>query len=112
MGVIGVYFGYRNYRSSKRDIYMLHEIRKGGSVEHYRALRIIAFGHYRNDTLRLAKHSVVLAIGIISALLPNPSSRSTPTQIVVTVGLFVIIVLLILASALDRQQRENLEEQE
>lgn len=110
LGVVGLYFGVRNLRSSKRDIDALQKM-NGHTFAQYQVMRVIAYGHYRNDLFRLAKHITILAIGVIAMILPNPqSTRVSYTGVAITGGLFTIVLLLILASALDRRQREALEE--
>ena len=117
LGGFGLYFGWVNLRNSRRNLEALHEM-NGQTFATYRIMRVIAYGHYRNNLFRFAKHLTVFAIGIVSMLLPNFKVTGTGghsqnivsyTQVVVTGGLFTIVLLLIMASVLDRRQTEALE---
>lgn len=109
---MGMYFGYRNLASSRADIARLHKL-NGQTFAKYQAMRVIAYGHFRNDLFRMSKHVTITTIGVISMVLPQSpgtTNHVTNSGIVITGGLFTISVLLVLASALDRKQREALEE--
>jgi hypothetical protein len=110
LGIVGTYYGSKNLADSRRDIQALQEM-DGNTFSYYQVMRIIAYGHYRNDLFRLGKHVTVLVIGVIADLLPSPAQNTpvSPSGIVVTVGLFSIVLLINMASALDRRQREALE---
>lgn len=86
----------------------------GKTFAAYRSMRVIAYGHFRNDAFRMAKHTTITAIGVISMILPASNNQAAThisyTSVVITGGLFTISVLLVLASALDKKQRESLEE--
>lgn len=112
IGVIGMYFGVHNLSVSRADIKRLQEM-NGNRLAAHDVMRVIAYGHFRNDTFRLAKHSTITMIGLFSMLLPpapGTSSHVTPAGATITAGFFTISILLVLASALDRKQREALEE--
>jgi hypothetical protein len=112
IGLIGMNFGIRNIISSKRDIAALRKM-NGHNVAKYQPMKIIAYGHYRNDMFRLAKHGTITMIGILSMIIPPTSAGTiTPVGLVITVGLFTISIMLVMASALDRRQREVLEDLE
>lgn len=79
----------------------------------HREMQIIAYGHYRNNLFRFSKLLIIFMIGILAMILPPSkpgASQTSPTAIVITVGLFAIVVLLVMASALDQRQREVLED--
>lgn len=87
----------------------------GRNLAQYRELRLIAYGHYRNDLLRFANHLTIVAIGAISMIIPNSGNETAhydPAAVIVTVGFFTLSLLLTIASALDRRQREVLENSE
>lgn len=112
MGCVGTTIGWGNLKESKADLDALHKM-NDDNLGRYRVMRVIAFGHYRNDLFRLAKHISVLAIGLLACVIPPMSSTQhgvTPTGIVITGGLFTIVLLLIMASALDRRQRDAIDE--
>ena len=112
MGAIGVYLGWGNLKESNKDVQALHKM-NGNRLGRFRVMRVIAYGHYRNDLFRLAKHVTVLVIGVMACVLPKArgtSNQLSPTSIVITVGLFTILLLIIMASALDRRQRDAVEE--
>lgn len=112
-GLIGVVIGWSNLENSRHDIQALRDL-NGHTLKAYTEMRIIAYGHYRNNLFRFSKHFVVLLIGVISMALPPTSfghnGKVTPTGIVITVGFFIIVVLMLMASALDQRQREALED--
>lgn len=114
-GSVGVVLGWKNLKSSRLDIQALHEI-NGHTLKTYSEMKIIAYGHYRNNLFRLAKHTIVLSIGLISMLLPpangNSAGKVTPIGVVITGGLFSIVLLLLMSSALDKRQREALNDVE
>jgi len=112
IGVIGMYFGIGNVRASRQDMARMDKL-NGRNLAAYKAMRVIAFGHFRNDCFRLAKHCMITLIGLIAMLLPptNKAQPVTPTGLVITVGLFTISMLIVLASVFDKRQRDFLEEQ-
>lgn len=112
IGAIGLYFGIRNARESKKNIVALQTM-NGHNLKTYRVLRLLAYGHYRNDMFRMAKHSIILFVGLMAMISPpvdNTRHAVTPVGVIVAVGFFAIAVLLALASALDRRQREIMED--
>src|SRR4051812_856512 len=113
MGLVGSVIGWSNLRGSHKDIEALHEM-NGDNLGAYRVMRILAYGHFRNDAFRFCKHLAVLFIGVLSMILPRAENAPTITAsaLVVTGGLFTIVLLLLLASALDRAQRNAIDEME
>lgn len=112
LGCVGVYFGWANLRDSKRDLDALHTL-NGGNLAKYQIMQLIAYGHYRNNLFRLAKFCTVLAIGLIASVLPptKPGSTNGPiVGVVITGGLFTIVLLLVMSSILDRRQRDAIKE--
>ena len=84
----------------------------GKNLATYRVMRIVAYGHWRNDLFRLSKHCCIFFIGVLAMVLPpqNPQAQVSPLSLVITGGLFAISLLLIMASALDKKQRDALED--
>jgi hypothetical protein len=111
-GVVGFIFAMANYRESKADLEAIqaHEPIQG-------SLATIAAGHTRTELLRMVIHSISIAIGSLAMLTPpaTPHPQITPVAIILTFGLFMINIITILQSVLDRQLRhlvERLEYQE
>lgn len=113
MGLIGCIISWGNLRWSRKDIDALAET-NGHNLARYQVMRILAYGHFRNDAFRFCKHLAVLFIGVLSMILPRAERAPviTPSGLVVTGGLFTIVLLLLLASALDRAQRNAIDEME
>lgn len=110
LGLVGMAFGWSNLQSSKHDVEALR-VMDGQNLAQYRVMRVIAFGHFRNDLFRFAKHITITAIGALSMVIPPASPKGgavTPTGVVVTGGLFTIVLLVIMSSVLDHRQREAL----
>jgi hypothetical protein len=107
IGITGASFGVMNLRESLKDIHAIEAL-NGNRLPQHRVLSVIAYGHYRNDLFRLAKQVTIIVIGVIAMIIPpqNPKDPVTPVSLIVTGGLFTIAMLLVLASALDRRQRE------
>ena len=105
IGLVGLLFTRRQLRRSSQ---MIEATRKfnGRNLEQHRELRLIAYGHYRNAMFRLAKTCTILAIGALSMILPNTQTRITPTAVAVTVGLFMIELLIVLPGILDERQAQ------
>ena len=112
-GIVGCIIGYLNLRESQKTIDALRKL-NGKHYLQYNTMQILGYGHYRNDLFRLAKHGVVLLIGVIAMVLPSPNPHEpvTPLGVAVSVGFCTIVGLLILASALDRRQYEIMEREE
>jgi hypothetical protein len=112
IGAVGTWIATRNLQSSRRELERVEKANGNRFKGDFDSIRILAFGHYRNDLFRLGKHMTILLIGIISCISPAVNSQSqgqvSATQIVVTLGLFMIALMLVMASALDRRQREFL----
>lgn len=110
IGVVGMFLGRVNLKSSRRDIASL-ENQNGHSLEQYDQMRLLAFGHYRNDLFRMCKHTTITLIGVLACSFPSTTTQPvTPVGLVITFGLFIIAVFLVMASFLDRRQREAMEE--
>lgn len=111
LGLVGGTIAWGNVRFSRRDIEALR-VMNDRTIEMHRAMMIIAYGHYRNDLFRLCKHCVIFFIGLAAMATP-PQLRSQPVStvgVIITAGLFTISILLVLASTLDRRQREAMED--
>lgn len=107
-GLVGIYLTANNLRDARRYITAIGRAYEQVTVTD--EMRIIAFGHYRNELLRLWMFLVVCGIGIVAMITP-PSNRHqpvTPVGIAITLGLFTITAALVLASFLDRRQRDLL----
>jgi hypothetical protein len=112
IGLIGMYFGISNLHWSNNDLRALKAL-NGGNVKRFTIMRVIAFGHWRNDLFRLMKQLTITVIGVIAMILPTPPRQTTPITpvgVLITGGLFTISILIVMASVLDRRQREALEE--
>lgn len=110
IGLIGMYFGWSNLKSSRADIEAIDEM-NGNALKQHRVMRILAYGHYRNDLFRFSKHIVIAGVGILAMITPaSPGTTASPTltSLIVTGGFFTIAILIVIASALDKRQREGL----
>lgn len=79
----------------------------GHTFGKYQSMKILAFGHYRNDLFRLAQYLIITMIGLLACIFPPTLSKAV--GLVVTGGLFTIVLLLIMSSILDHRQRELME---
>lgn len=113
IGLIGVGFGWSNLRFSKRYLDAL-EVMNGKNLSQHRIMKIIAYGHFRNDLLRMFALLTITFIGIFSMVVPSPETTNghhiTFSGIIVTCGIFAITVEIIIASILDKNQRDAMEE--
>lgn len=109
LGLAGSSLGWANLKQSRKELAALHEM-NGNTFQQYTTMRIIAYGHYRNDLFRLSKQVVILVVGIVAMFVPpvDNSQPVSPLGWVITIGLFAIALLIVMASALDRRQREAL----
>lgn len=106
-GLFGAYFTWSNLNDSKKYVKAVSAM-NGERLVLARELRIIAFGHYRNELLRLAMFAIIITIGIAAMLTPPAVAHQpvTPVAIAITMGLLGITALLVIASFLDRRQRD------
>lgn len=112
LGVTGMWVGWKNLVDSRKDIEALQHANGERNLQTFPVMRLIAYGHYRNDLFRFAKHTTVAAIGVLAMIIPRqPNSEPvTPTGLVITIGFFTIVMLMLLASTLDRRQRDSISE--
>lgn len=111
IGVTGGIFGIQNLKDSKKNIDALLAL-NGKNIEKYRPLRMLAYGHYRNDLFRLSKLFTITTVGVIAMLAPPVTKNAqpiSPVGVAITVGFFLIAIQVLLASILDRRQREAME---
>jgi hypothetical protein len=82
----------------------------GKTLAAVRRMRVIAYGDFRNEVFRTAISSIFIVVGIAAMLSPPTSNtaRVTATSVAITLGFFGIEMLMVIASALDRQQRRFL----
>jgi hypothetical protein len=110
IGLTGMVIGWSNLADSRENLKALQTM-NGNNIASHRVVSVLAYGHYRNDLFRFSKHTMIALIGVISCIVP-PSTRTQPvtaTGLIVTMGLFYISIALLMASTLDRRQRESLE---
>lgn len=110
-GVVGLSFSHKNLkeiRLSQRALYRLN----GNKIESIHILKIIAFGHYRNEMFRVGKASLIVISGVCAMIIPpaNPDVPVSPLQIIILCAVFGIALQIVMASALDARQREILRE--
>jgi hypothetical protein len=113
IGLIGMAASYENLRYSLDDLKALRAM-NGHNMARHRDMRVIAYGHFRNDAIRFGQTLTITVVGVIAMCLPSTqqSSPVTPTGLIVTGGLFTLVLLTVLASVLDRMQRNAIEEME
>lgn len=111
IGLVGIYLTWGNQQSTRKELHALRRL-NGGHLSKYGVMRVIAYGHYRNDLFRFSKCLVIVAVGFTACILPppptTPSGPATPVGVAITLGFFAIEVLVVLASALDARQRDYL----
>lgn len=110
IGLVGVFVGYGNLSKSAFNLKSLKTM-NGHSIERFTELRILAAGQWRNDLFRLSKSSIITCIGIVACVTPpvsNTAPTISPVAVAVTIGLFAIEILILLASIMDRMQRDML----
>jgi hypothetical protein len=71
---------------------------------------LLARGHVRREVIRLAQGLIILSIGVVADLQPNPFQSITILGLVVTMGLVGLSALVVAQSILDRVQRRQAEE--
>lgn len=112
IGVFGVFMCSKNIQESNKSLDALR-VMNGHTIARFTELRVIAFGRWRNDLFRMSKSVVITGVGIVACLAPpaSPDTPSiTPVGVAITVALFAIEILVVLASTLDNKQREMLME--
>lgn len=109
IGLIGLYFVRKQMKRTSEYIESTRKF-NGKNLESHRELRLIAYGHFRNASFRLAKTLTIVFVGLIAMVIPNTTTAITPAGIVVTVGLFMIELLIVLPGMLDERQAELMED--
>lgn len=106
-GLVGIYLTWANLQDARQYITALEKVNGQKSSKE---VKIIAFGHYRNELFRIMMFLVVTGIGVVAMLTPPAIKNSpvTPVSIAITLGLFTLTALLVMASFLDKRQRELL----
>lgn len=109
IGVVGVWYAQHNIRDARKYIVALEKL-NGDKLPEHEQLSIIAFGHFRNEILRMAVFAVICMVGVLAMITPSASGSMhvSTTGLIVTFGLFTIGVLEIIKSALDKRQRQLL----
>lgn len=105
MGLAALYLTSNNLRDVSKTLYAV-ELADVDPYEKQR-LRVIAQGHFRNDLIRMMKSLNIVAAGLIAVIAPpiTPTSQLTPVGAAVTIAIFNLALLLVVASFLDRRQR-------
>lgn len=70
---------------------------------------LLARGHVRRELIRWAQAWLIVGIGIVAALTPNPLTSITMTGLTIVLGILGIGGLVALQSLLDKVQREHAE---
>jgi hypothetical protein len=106
-GLIGAYMTWGNLQDTRRYI---NAIRKRNGTKIGKEVRIIAYGHYRNEIIRIISFVIITSVGAAAMLTPPavPHQPVTPVSLVVTIGLLLLTALLVAASFMDRRQRDLL----
>lgn len=111
-GLVGIYITWSNLKDSRKYVTALRRM-NGTNLKAMREMRIIAFGHYRNEVLRIALFGIIIAVGVAAMITPPATSNQkiTPVSIAITIGLLAITAILVAASFLDRRQRDLMMEE-
>lgn len=104
IGLVGLFFTVSNLRDINRNIEAVRKL-NGNRLPHYDQMLIVAFGHYRNELFRVGKTVTIIALGVLTMGLRNASSGYTTAGVAVTIGFFMIALLIVLPSILDKRQR-------
>lgn len=107
-GLVGVYLTWGNLRDAKLYITALrHHSRKNG-IKLRRETKIIAFGHYRNEIMRMWMFGIITMVGAVAMATPPAvkHAKVTPVSLAITLGLLAITGILVTSSFLDRRQRD------
>lgn len=105
IGLVGLHFVLKQVRRTSQYIESTREF-NGHNLANYRELRLIAYGRFRNSIFRLAKTLTILLVGTLSMLIPNQRTEITPTGVAITIGLFVIELLIVVPGILDERQAQ------
>lgn len=109
-GVAGIYFTLDNLKDARLSITAIRKM-NGHNLSSAPELSIIAFGHYRNEVIRMMMCGVIVAVGIAAMITPpiaNAPKHTTPVSLAITIGLFMLTALIVSSSFLDRRQRDLL----
>lgn len=107
-GLVGIYLTWGNLRDAKLYITALRNHTSKNKLKLRRETKIIAFGHYRNEIMRLWMFAIITLVGAIAMATPPAIKhpKVTPVSLAITVGLLAITGILVTSSFLDRRQRD------
>ncbi len=109
IGIVGAIVTGANLIDSWIDLKILHQTRRNGE------LRLLARAGIRQDLIRLSQMVIVIGIGFLS-LTAAPTLTAaqrarlalptwTPTSIIITSGIAMIVILVVVQAILDRRAR-------
>lgn len=107
LGVLGGYITWLNATDAKRYIDALRAI-DGNTLKMHQQMQVIAVGHYREEMLRLIKFVIITSVGIAAMFSPpaDPARPISALSLTVTLGFFGLVITMLVASLLDKRQRE------
>lgn len=107
IGLVGLFFTRRQLHRTSQLIEATRKF-NGHNLPQHRELRIIAYGHFRNAMFRLAKTLTLVVIGVFAMILPNTnrSDQVTPVGVAISIGFFMISLLIVIPGILDERQAE------
>ena len=103
-GVILLVIVTLNFRDLLDEIGLRPGVR--GAKERHASL-VIVHSYYRREFIRMFKAIIVIVIGIVADIAPNPIEYTNATGLVLTFGLFTLSALVALQSILDRLDRHH-----
>lgn len=114
MGFIGLYLNRFNLNDTRKYREAVEKL-NGNNLMGYKLMKVIAFGHYRNELFRLAFNTAVIFAGVFSVITAPAIPRGyhvpifSPRTMVITASFFIMqLVGSILPSLLDKKQREEM----
>jgi hypothetical protein len=110
IGLVGMWVCNGNLSSSKDGLVSLR-VMNGHTIERFNELRVIAAGQWRNDLFRMVMSLVIVSVGVIACISPPASQNPktiTPVAIALTFGLFIIEIVIVVSSIMDKVMRDFL----
>jgi hypothetical protein len=109
IGLFGLRFKIPNLRAAGKSIESVHAL-NGKNLFGHADMLLLAEGRYRREMLRIAFSLIIIIIGVAAMATPptGGTTRPTPTAIIVTVGFFVLELIDVLQSALDKKIADTL----
>jgi hypothetical protein len=108
-GLLGLRFKVPNLQAAGKSIESVHAL-NGKNLLGHADMLLLAEGRYRRELLRIAMSLVIIIIGIAAMVTPASGGTTSPTAtaVIVTVGFFMLELIDVLQSALDKKIADTL----